>query len=79
MLRKLLCAVIMAGIFSGCSTKPIEPLTRQKPINSMAYPGEYETAKSVAALPGVYVRNMEKAGLCRVDKIALIKWILDEK
>ena len=45
----------------------------------MSYPGEYESAKSVAALPGVYVRNMEKAGACRVDKLALVKWILDDK
>lgn len=45
----------------------------------MNYPAEYEKAANIEALPGVYVRNMEKAGACRVDKIALIKWILDEK
>ena len=75
MLKKLVCVGMVVGIFSGCSTVPLEKPARQKPIDLLIEPEKYETAETVEAVPVVYVENMEKAGLCRVNYIDLIKWV----
>ena len=64
-----------ATIFSACSTTPSELPTRNKPVSALQPIPPYEEAATVAEIPGVYVRNMEKAGLCRVRLHTLQEWV----
>jgi len=78
MLKILSCVLMAVMILSGCTTTPLTPLMRMRPISLLVPSESYLVAKDVSDIPGVTVENFKRAGLCRARLLSLQKWVNED-